>query len=377
MAKILIVCGGTGGHLTPGIAIAEELTLRGHRCFIVVSRKKVDARLIQNYPNMEFIEAPGAPFSWSPVALVRFIWVQISAFIFALRLLSQKTPDLIMGFGGFLTAGIALSGCMKGIPFALHEANRVVGRSNRLLSRFAKKVFLPKGVLLPGVRRTKIHFAGLPLRKEFVPMTQEASRELIGVQSAGKLLVVFGGSQGAGSLNHWAENNAEALADRGISLYCLVGMNKDLLTETCFETASFGLIKSWYVPFSDNMPAVLSAADLVVSRAGAGSIGEIIRCRVPSVLIPYPFARDDHQSANAEYVALMDAARVLEDSQLDSLFELVIRLLFEQFEIKILKKNLNSLDLPEEAILLADALEDLISVKLKRSAAATLPSREA
>jgi UDP-N-acetylglucosamine:LPS N-acetylglucosamine transferase len=95
------------------------------------------------------------------------------------------------------------------------------------------------------------------------------------------------------------------------------------------------------------------------------------------VLIPYPFARDDHQSANAEYVALMDAARVLEDSQLDSLFELVIRLLFEQFEIKILKENLNSLDLPEEAILLADALEDLIPVKLKRSAAATLPSREA
>ena len=106
-------------------------------------------------------------------------------------------------------------------------------------------------------------------------------------------------------------------------------------------------------------------------------IGEIIRCGVPSVLVPYPFARDDHQSANAEYVARKDAAYVLEDSQLDSLLELVIRLLFDESENKHLKENLNSMDLPEEAILIANALEDLIPVKLERAAAATLPSRKA
>ncbi|MDA0347236.1 MAG: UDP-N-acetylglucosamine--N-acetylmuramyl-(pentapeptide) pyrophosphoryl-undecaprenol N-acetylglucosamine transferase [Verrucomicrobia bacterium] len=376
MAKILIVCGGTGGHLTPGIAIAEELTLRRHHCTLVVSRKKVDSRLIRNYPMMEFIEAPGAPFAWRPVALVRFIWVQITAFIFALRLLSQKKPDLILGFGGFVSAGIALPGCMKGIPFALHEANRVVGRSNRLLSRFASKIFLPKGVVFRGIQISKIQYAGLPLRKEFVPMIKETARELLGISPSGKLLVVFGGSQGASSLNNWAKDNAKALAERGISIYCLIGMNKDIPIETDFDTASWGVVKAWYVPFSDNMPAVLSAADLVVSRAGAGSIGEIIRCRVPSVLVPYPFARDDHQSANAEYVARQDAAHVLEDSQLDSLFDLVIRLLFEESENKRLKENLNSMDLPEEAILIADALEDLIPVKLERSTATTLPSRE-
>ena len=80
MAKVLIVCGGTGGHLTPGIAIAEELTVRSHDCVLVVSRKKLDARLIQNYPSLEFVEAPGAPFSWHPPALLKFIWVQLTAF---------------------------------------------------------------------------------------------------------------------------------------------------------------------------------------------------------------------------------------------------------------------------------------------------------
>jgi UDP-N-acetylglucosamine--N-acetylmuramyl-(pentapeptide) pyrophosphoryl-undecaprenol N-acetylglucosamine transferase len=377
MAKVLIVCGGTGGHLTPGIAIAEELAHRGHRCTLIVSRKKVDARLIRNYPTMEFIEAPGAPFSWRPMALVRFIWVQMTAFIFALRLLSLKKPNLILGFGGFLSAGIALPGCIRGIPFVLHEANRVVGRSNLLLSRFASKVFLPDGVTLPGLRSSKIHFAGLPLRKEFVPMTQETARELLGIKPSGKLLVVFGGSQGASSLNNWAKDNARALAERGISLYCLIGMNSDIPAETDFETASFGLVKAWYVPFSDLMPAVLSAADLVVSRAGAGSISEIIRCRVPSVLVPYPFARDDHQRANAEYIVCRDAARVLEDSQLDSLFECVIQLLFDESECRRLKENLKCLDLPEEAILLADALEELIPVMLERSVATARPSREA
>ena len=156
MSNVLIVCGGTGGHLTPGIAIAEELSLRGHACTLVVSRKKVDARLIQNYPRLEFVEAPGAPFSWDPEFLLKFIWAQFTAFIFAMRLISRKKPDLVIGFGGFLTAGVAFPAYLEGIPFALHEANRVVGRSNRLLSRMANRVFLPEGVALKSARPDQI-----------------------------------------------------------------------------------------------------------------------------------------------------------------------------------------------------------------------------
>lgn len=375
MSQVLIICGGTGGHLTPGIAIAEELTVRGHHCSLVVSRKKVDARLIQNYPSMEFIDAPGAPFSWSPLALIKFVWVQLTAFVFALKLLSRKRPDLVVGFGGFLTAGIAIPAYVKGIPFALHEANRVVGRSNRFLSRFACKVFLPDGVTIGGLFDEKVIFSGLPLRKEFVGITQETACELLEIEPAKKLLVVFGGSQGAGSLNNWAETNSLALAQRGVSVYCLTGLTQKMPDEISIETTEHGIVKSWFVPFSDNMPAVLSAADVVISRAGAGSIGEIIRCQVPSVLIPYPFSRDDHQTANAEYVVEREAAHMLEDSQLGSLFAVVVELLFNDSTNSKMRKQLKSLDCPEEAIELVDALEAMMLETVKQGVRNNLTTR--
>ncbi|MCZ6674135.1 MAG: UDP-N-acetylglucosamine--N-acetylmuramyl-(pentapeptide) pyrophosphoryl-undecaprenol N-acetylglucosamine transferase, partial [Verrucomicrobia bacterium] len=251
MAKVLIVCGGTGGHLTPGIAIAEALSARGHACTLVVSRKKVDSRLIQNYPSMEFIEAPGAAFSFRPLVFLRFLWMQCCACIFAIHLLSKKKPDLILGFGGFLSAGIALPGFLRGIPFALHEANRVVGRSNRLLSRLADRVFLPVGVQLKGGRAVRILHVGLPLRKEFICMKKEVAREQLGIHPSEKLLVIFGGSQGASSLNEWAQVNCQALAEKGVSIYCLTGLRKELPCEVVSDTDSFGSVRSWFMPFSD------------------------------------------------------------------------------------------------------------------------------
>ena len=374
MANVLIVCGGTGGHLTPGIAIAEELLQRGHHCSLVVSRKKVDARLIQNYPSLEFVDAPGAPFAWHPVKLIKFVWVQLTAFAFALKLISKTKPDLILGFGGFVTAGIALPGYLKGIPFALHEANRIVGRSNRFLSRFATRVFLPDRVSIPGIKEAKVQFAGLPLRKEFAPLSQEEARKHLGIEPVEKLLVVFGGSQGASALNRWAVESQQELAEKGVSLYCLTGMGSDLPAEKSFETEAHGVVRSWFVPFSDSMPAVLSAADAVISRAGAGSIGEIIRCGVPAILIPYPFARDDHQTANAEYVVRQDAAKLLQETELAKLMGEVSALLFEEGVGDDIRKKLKSLDCPEEARLLAESLEDMIA---KRSNGEELPVQPA
>lgn len=360
--------------MTPGIAIAEELAGRGHACSLVVSRKKVDARLIRNYPGLEFLEAPGAPFSWHPVNLVKFFWVQMTAFAFALQLLKRVKPDLILGFGGFLTAGIALPGYVKGVPFALHEANRVVGRSNRFLSRFADRVFLPEGIRLPAVKPDRIRFAGLPLRREFEPLGKEEARRRLGIRPSGKLLVVFGGSQGAGALNRWAEANLRRFAEKGVSLYCLTGLNKVMPPEVRTETQAFGTVTSWFVSFSDSMPAVLSAADAVVSRAGAGSIGEIIRCRVPAILIPYPFARDDHQTANAEYVADRGAARVLQETQLSTLFDEVNPLLFQTETVAQMRDGQSRLDRPEEARVLVDALQDLFPAEYESNPVPACPT---
>jgi len=367
MATFLIVCGGTGGHLAPGIAVAEELLKRGHRCLLIISRKKVDARLIQKYPDLEFCNAPGAPFSMRPAPLMKFLYHQFAGFLMAIRLFLKEKPDLIMGFGGFLTAGFAVPGLAFGIPFVLHEANRVVGRSNRMLSRLAKKVFLPTGVMLPFLRRDRWMHAGLPLRQEFHRMPKAMARERLGICHQGKVLAVFGGSQGASALNDWAIHNARRLAESGVSLYCLTGLGKAEQEVLTYDTNRFGTVKSYMVPFSDNMTAVLSAADVVVSRAGAGSISEIVRCQVPSILIPYPYARDDHQTANARFLEQQGGGIALDQSDLHRLTEEVDDLMFNDFLLKSFRTNLERLDKPTEVKLIATELESMIKARSKVS----------
>ena len=117
-----------------------------------------------------------------------------------------------------------------------------------------------------------------------------------------KLLLVLGGSQGASSLNKWVKNNLAQLAEDGISVYCLTGLREQNSGTVQLEGIGGETITSRFVSFSDQMHILMSAANLVISRAGAGSIAEIIKCRVPSILIPYPYAADGHQHANANYL---------------------------------------------------------------------------
>ena len=361
MATILIVCGGTGGHLSPGIALAEQLMLREHDCTLVISRKKVDARLIEKYPGLEFVEAPGAPLHFRPAALIRFVWHQSAAFFFAIKLLLLKKPDLVMGFGGFVTAGFAIPAWLMGIPFVLHEANRVVGRANRLLGRLATRIFLPPGLNLAEGQVRRIRHAALPLRREFQPMDKLAARKKLGIDGEGKLLVIVGGSQGAQPLNRWSRENAPALAEKGIALYCLTGMGQTPTESVHHENGKGGTVASQFVEFSDDMPSVLSSADVVVSRAGAGSIAEIIRCRAPSVLIPYPLARDNHQWANAKFVERYGASLVLDQGDLPQLRETVEALIFNENQLNQMVKALHWLDRSQGVYSLVNSLERLIN----------------
>ena len=335
--------------------------VRDHDCTLVISRKKVDSRLIQKYPGLRFVEAPGAPFHLQPLALIRFVWQQMAAFLFAIRLLLVKQPDLVMGFGGFVTAGFGIPAWLMGIPFVLHEANRVVGRANRILGRFATRIYLPPGLNLEGGRYHHVRHAALPLRREFKPNDKMAARKKLGIDWEGKLLVIMGGSQGAQPLNLWALDNVAALAEKGIALYCLTGMNKiQAKPDNPATDPAAKEVPAHFVEFSDDMPSVISAADVVVSRAGAGSIAEIVRCQAPSILIPYPLARDNHQWANAEYVEKSDAALVLDQDHLSRLRESVEALLLNEDRLSKMREALYQLDRSQGSHSMVNSLEKLM-----------------
>jgi len=344
MSRILIACGGTGGHLSPGIAVAEVLQERKHECLLLISEKQVDSRLVEKYAHLNFLTAPGRAFAGGPVQRLKFLGSLFSSFLFGRKLLREEAPELVLLFGGYLSLGLGLAARRAGVPVAMHEANCVPGRSTRLLKRIARRVYLPDGVRLRGVPPGIIRYYGYPVRAEIKHILKADAARKLKIKVASKLLVIIGGSQGAKSLNDWVVQNFQQLARKGISVYCVTGIGNSS-SGTIHEIGHDGSdVSATMVPFSDQMGDVISAADLVISRAGAGSIAEIIRCRAPAILIPYPYAADDHQHANARMHEQHGAGMVLEHDRLSELTDEVNELIFNDSLLAKFKLNMERLD---------------------------------
>ena len=361
MSKFLISCGGTGGHLSPGIALAEGLAERGHESILLISRKKVDARLLEKYPHLRFERMPGSGFSLHPVRFCQCAVSQARAFIFCLRMLRTWRPDGIVGFGGFTSAPVVLAGRLAGVPVALHESNRVPGLAIRTLGRFARRVYLPPGIRLAAVRASATRHVGLPVRKEMVRQSQAAARAALGLDPGHKLLVLLGGSQGASPLNDWVRHHLVTFAREGIQVYCVTGLGKGRDGPAELHTAKGVPVPAHFVSFSDRIGELLSAADLVVSRAGAGTLAELIRCEAPAILVPYPQAADDHQRANASFFERQGGGIVVEQTRLDQLHAEVLDTIFNDWLIRKFRGNLQRMDRANSLELMLDDLDELVA----------------
>ncbi len=359
MSRFLIACGGTGGHLSPGIALAEGLTARGHETILLISHKRVDARLIEKYAHLRFERIPSAPFSLRPVGLARFLWRQTEGFFCSARLIRAWRPDVIVGFGGFTTAGIIVVAALHRRPVALHEANRVPGRAIRLLGGLAQRLYLPPGVRLAGVRVARVRHVGLPVRREIVRRPRAAAQGQLGFDPAQKLLVILGGSQGASALNEWARRRLPRLAAEGIQVCCVTGLGKGG-AEICTGAAQSGQpVRAAFMPFCDDVATLLSAADLVVSRAGAGTLAELIRCATPSILVPFPHAADNHQWANARFFEQQGGAVVIDQQSLADLEREVRDIIFNDWLLGKFRANLQRMDRANSLDLILDDLTGL------------------
>lgn len=357
--KYLISCGGTGGHLSPGISLAEGLAMRGHEAVLLVSQKKVDARLLEKYPHLRFERMPGTGFSFQPVALAKFLVSQARAVWRCLRLVRQLKPDGLVGFGGFTSAPIVVAGRLLGVPVALHESNRVPGLAVRTLGRLAQRVYLPAGIRIPAIRASVTRHVGLPVRREFVRRPQAAARIALGLNPSQKVLVILGGSQGSGALNDWVRAHVESLATEGIQVYCVTGMGKGRDGAVDYTSKAGVPVRVEFVAFSDRIADLLSAADLVVSRAGAGTLAELIRCETPAILVPYPQAADDHQRANAEFFERQGGGIVVDQTRLDGMKAEVLETIFNDWLLRQFRGNLQRMDRANSLELMLHDLERL------------------
>ncbi len=359
MSRFVISCGGTGGHLSPGISLAEGLQERGHEAVLLVSQKKVDARLLEKYPHLRFLRMPGTGFAWQPVQLARCLVSQARAVFFCWRLLRETKPDGVVGFGGFTSAPAVLAGWLAGVPVALHESNRVPGLAIRTLGRFAQRVYLPPGIRLASVRPVATRHVGLPVRREIVRQPQAAARRALGLDPNLRTLVILGGSQGASSLNDWVRARLELFAREGIQVYCVTGLGKGREGPVDLQTKTGAPVRSIFAAFSDRMADLMSAADLVVTRAGAGTLAELIRCETPAILVPYPQAADDHQRANAAFFERQGGGIVVAQTALEQLHAEVLDTIFNDWLLRKFRANLQRMDRANSLELMLQDLVDL------------------
>lgn len=194
MAKFSIACGGTGGHLAPGIAVAEELIKNGHKCTLLISNKPIDKLVIKKYPRLKYKVLPARPLLKTFSGILKFFTSQIRSVWMCSNLLRKNNFDVIVGFGGFTNVPVVIAAFLLRKPVVLHESNRVIGKSIRLLAWMAKVVFLPKDVHFDNPRLQKKEIsAGMPLRHEIMRVQRFDARAMFGLDPNARVVTILGG----------------------------------------------------------------------------------------------------------------------------------------------------------------------------------------
>ncbi len=313
--KILIACGGTGGHLFPGIAVGEAFQARGHEVMLLISEKKVDSEASAKYKHLSFkkVQAIAKPPTLSP-RMIPFAWKMLGSILHCRKIIKDFKADAVVGMGGFTSLPPVYAGHKLGLKTFVHDSNALPGRANRLTSRFCTRVFL-------GLEPAKKYFpngdtvlTGTPVRPEILnlPFRGEAA-ERFGLEAGKRTIVVTGGSQGARRLNELCAQAAASLPEDTQVLHIAGANDFQRVSEITDGRAGYKVLG-----FCDQMPSAYAIADLVIARSGASSLTEISIAGLPSILVPFPYAADDHQTYNAKVFADAGAAVLVQEKDLDA-----------------------------------------------------------
>lgn len=326
--RVVIACGGTGGHLFPGLAVAETLKERGHDILLIVSEKSIDSVALEAHPDFRYEKLPsiGMPSVLSP-AFVRFLRRSWESLGYCRNIYRKFRPAAVLGMGGFTSTAPLLAGRIHGLPTFIHESNAIPGRANKMAARFVTEVLLGFGACATYFPGKKCVVTGTPVRRDLgSPLDRTSALEAFKLDPNRRTLLVMGGSQGASGLNQVLFKCAPLLREQSIQIIHLTGERDDRLAAANYQRED---IPHYVAPFHHKMEEVYSAADLVISRAGAASLSELSHFGLPSILVPYPYATDDHQTFNAKVFTDAGAAELQPESRIapDSFATLITNLL--------------------------------------------------
>ena len=312
MKKLMVMAGGIGGHIYPALAIAKQLQDKGVSIVWLGTREGLEARIVPEQGfDIEWIDIKGV----RGTGLMRWLKLplQLSKAVFqAMAIFDRRKPDALLSMGGFVAGPGGIAGKLKSIPLILHEANAIVGLTNKVLAKIATKVM----VAFPNTKglTKNAEVVGNPVRKDIIDLHQPNSR-VADLQLTLRLLVV-GGSQGAVSLNQ-ALPKAIDLIDLSIRPQVRHQTGRGRSEQVSADYQQLGLDVD-VREYLDDMAASYQWADIIICRAGAMTIAEITTAGLPALIVPYPFSAGDHQVFNAQYLVENHAAELLLHEQLSS-----------------------------------------------------------
>lgn len=312
--RIIITGGGTGGHLFPGIAVASGMKKRfsGCRVLFVGTRRMMDQQALSGYDfELDSIQCMGLK-GMGIVSRIRSVLQLLPALFASRRIIQRFRPDMILGVGGYVTGPVLVAGKLSGIPLCIHEQNSVPGMANKMLARIVQRIFLSIPCRYP-FPEDKTLMTGNPVRQEIIYAAGSRKQGL----GKGKTILVLGGSQGAHRINMLMTEAMERFCrhyDGELHMIHQTGLADEQEVRRRYDKAG---VKAEVKAFFKDMADPYSRADLVVSRAGATTLAELSVLGIPALLIPYPFAADDHQRNNAMHYVKGGGAKMLMEKELD------------------------------------------------------------
>lgn len=370
---IAIACGGTGGHLFPGLAVAEQLRQRGCAVALLISPKDVDQQAVKSVVGMEIFTLPSVGLqNRNYFSFAKSFWNSIRA---ARKVFQQRQPVAVLAMGGFTSAPPILAARKFRAKTFLHESNTIPGKANRFLARFVDEAFVGFPEAAARLRAKKTSVTGTPVRPQFSPESriqnpESRCRVALGLDPNLPTILVVGGSQGARGLNDLVMSALPLLAAKNWQWLHLTGANDFEKVKSFYAAKN---IQAIVKPFFAEMELALGAATACVSRSGASSLAEIAAMRLPSALVPLPTAADNHQMTNALAFQKTGAAKLLEqNSSPEKVAAILTELVGDDVSRAKIQAALVPWYVPAAAAVIAENI--INSTKIQRPSAREIPS---
>ena len=358
--KYFVTGGGTGGHIYPALAIADELTEGGAKVYYVGNKRNMEYELAskKGYKFLH-VSVKSMPRALNP----KFFWwgvKLVKAILYSIRYIKKYKPSVVFATGGYVSAPMVFA-----CRITMHDCDAMPGLVTRKLSRRAKYVTLAFEKAKKYIPNKHAIVTGNPIREQFKTLTKEKARKELGLNDAKLTIAIMGGSQGAKSINCAAVEILKELSQElGLQIIFQTGKkNYDGIAEYIKQIyPAWEQDKNLVVrPYFDNMISVLKASDIVISRAGSLSISEICASNVAPILVPYPYAAADHQRKNAKSMLENGACIYIEDSELEPnlLRNTIVELINNPIKISYLKQNSSYLAKPDATKEIAEIIHSI------------------